>query len=155
MNFAHLHLLMNHIPVVGIPVALLFLSYGIFRRNLPMQRFSLFVLIGLSAVVVPVYLTGEPAEKLIEHLPGFAESFIKSHEDAALISLDLTILAGIASLMALFVRKDEEKFRLGTFAVAGLAFIALISLLYTANLGGKVRHTELRGDSTFAVPPTN
>lgn len=152
MNFSHLHLIMNHIPVVGLPIALLFLAYGLYQRNLPMQRFSLFVLLGLAAMVIPVYLTGEPAEKLIEHLPGVAESFIETHEDAAMVSLILTLLTGLASLIALLIKKDDKKNRFASFVVAGLAFIAVLSLMYTANMGGKVRHTELRADSEAAAP---
>lgn len=43
MNFAHIHLLLNHIPVVGLPIALAFLGFGIFKRNKAVQQFSLVV----------------------------------------------------------------------------------------------------------------
>ena len=140
MNFAYLHLLMNHIPVVGLPIVFMFLAYGLYNRNLAMQRFSLFVLFGIAAMVIPVYLTGEPAEKMIEHLPGFAETFIGAHEDSAMYSLILTIAAGLASLISLLLKKNRS----ATFVVLGVTAVAVLSLMYTANLGGKVRHTELR-----------
>ena len=148
MNFAHLHLIGNHLPVVGIPIALLFLVYGLMKRNLQMQQLSLFVLVGLAAMTIPVYLTGEPAEKTIENLPGIAESFIANHEDAALVSLVLTILTGLAAVVALLIKSNEKKFRLANLMVASIACMAGLSLIYTANLGGKVRHTELRGDGS-------
>ncbi len=144
MNLAHIHLILNHIPVVGIPVAIAFLAYGIYLKNLPSQRFSLFVLMGLALMVLPVYLTGEPAEEVIEHLPGVTESFIEAHEDAAMFSLVLTLIAGTAAFIALWFQKDPRKCRLVNIGVMGFASLAVLSLLYTANLGGKVRHTELR-----------
>ncbi|MDG0818144.1 hypothetical protein [Bdellovibrio svalbardensis] len=151
MNFAHVHLIMNHIPVVGIPVALVFLAYGIFVGNLSARRFALLVLIGLAAMVLPVYFTGEPAEEVIEHLPGVAESFIESHEDAAKVSLVLTLVSGALAAVALVFQKDDKKGRPMNFAVLGVAGLAVISLAYTANLGGKIRHTELRADGGAQV----
>lgn len=146
MNFAHLHLLINHIPVIGIPVALLFLAYGLFTKNTSVQRFSLLIIFGLAAIALPVYLTGEPAEEVIEHLPGVVESFIESHEDTALVSLVLTLVTGAAAFLALFFQKAESKRRIFNFAVMGLAIISVMSLAYAANLGGKIRHTELRAE---------
>lgn len=146
MNFAHVHLIMNHIPVIGLPIALVFLGFGLYRRNNLMQRFSLLVLFGLAVMVLPVYLTGEPAEKVIEHLPGVTESFIEAHEDAALVSLILTLVTGVTAAIAFWFQKDEKKGRRANFVVIGIACLAVISLAYTANLGGKVRHTELRSN---------
>lgn len=154
MNLAHIHLILNHIPVVGIPVALAFLAYGIFWKNAATERFALLVLVGLAAVVLPVYFTGEPAEELIEHLPGVAESFIEAHEDAALVSMILTLVAGAGAFLALWFQKDPKKSRLLNLGVLAIASVAVISLLYTANLGGKVRHTELRSGAAAQAVET-
>lgn len=145
MNFAHLHLVLNHVPVIGIPIALLFLGFGLWTKNAATQRFSLFTLIGLAAVVLPVYLTGEPAEEAVEHLPGVIESLIESHEDGAKFSLILTLLAGATAFVALWFQKQEARRKWINLGVMGVAAVALLSLLYTANMGGKIRHTELRG----------
>ncbi len=148
MNLAHVHLVLNHIPVVGIPVALTFFIYGLWSRNQPTQKFALWVLFALSVVVLPVYLTGDPAEDVVEHLPGVAESIIETHEDAAQISLILTLLTGAVAFVAIWsqarLHNFEDKRKLVNAAVIGISCLALGSLIYTANLGGKVRHTELR-----------
>ncbi len=144
MNLAHVHLILNHIPVIGIPIALLFLGYGLSKKNDGTQRIALFILVGLAAVALTVYFTGEPAEELVENLPGVAESFIEAHEDAALFSLILTLIVGASALVAIWFQGDSKKSRLLNFSVFGIACLAAISLFYTANLGGKVRHTELR-----------
>ena len=153
MDFTHLHLLMNHIPVLGVPLALLFLVYSVRTRNLPAQRFALLVLAGLAAMAVPVYLTGEPAEKGVEHLPGFSESFLEPHEDAALVAVILTALTGAVALLAFLLKKNEKLSQLVTRLAMGLAILATLSLLYTANKGGQVRHTELR--STTGAPASS
>lgn len=151
MNLAHIHLVLNHIPVIGIPVALVFLAYAWYAKDKPSQRFALLILTGLAAMVLPVYLTGEPAEEVVEHLPGVAESFIEAHEDAAKFSLILTLLTGATSFVALWFQNDPKKSRVFNFVVMSVASVAMLSLLYTANLGGKVRHTELRSGSSIQM----
>lgn len=147
MDLAHTHLILNHIPVIGIPVALAFLIHGTYIKNDSSQRFAFFVLVCLALIVLPVYFTGEPAEKVVEHLPGVAEPFIEAHEDAALFSLILTLLTGVTAFFALWFQKNPKIGRRLNFGVMGAASLALLSLMYTANLGGKVRHTEVRSDS--------
>lgn len=147
MNFAHLHLLLNHIPVVGMPLVIIFLIYGLATKNFSLQRFSLFLLFGLAMLVLPIYFTGEPAESRIEELPGFSEAFIAPHEDAALFSLVITVICGVLAAVTLIFQNNDSKFNLLKKIVLVIGLLAVGSLFYTANLGGKVRHTELRADS--------
>lgn len=72
--------------------------------------------------------------------------FVESHEDAALISLILTLVTGVAAAAAFWIQKDEKRGRSACLVVVGIAGLATISLAYTANLGGKIRHTELRSN---------
>lgn len=145
MNYAHIHLFLNHIPILAVPLAALFLGHGLWLKNPASQRFSLGVLFLAALVVLPVYFTGEPAEEVVERLPGVQESFIESHEDMALISLVLSLAAGLSAAVALVSswRKDKTAHLLAMSALS-IALAASASLLYTANLGGKIRHTELR-----------
>lgn len=146
MNFAHIHLILNHIPLLMMPVVLVFLFFARQSGEKSTHRFGYLMLFAVAAMALPVYLTGEPAEEVVEHLPGVAESFIESHEDAAKISLILTLLAGLSGLVAWWpVTFLSEKIR--EVAVWTLSVVAILSLGYTANLGGKVRHSELRGES--------
>lgn len=147
MNLAHLHLVLNHMPVVGIPLALVFLIHGSINKNNNSQKFSLWVLTVISVLILPVYFTGEPAEHAVEHLPGIFESLIKSHEEAAEVSLVLVLLTGISSCLALYFYNQEKKLKNLIKGTILLAIVASGSLAYTANLGGKIRHVEARSDS--------
>lgn len=142
MNLAYLHLILNHVPMIGLPVALAFLLYGMYSKNEASQRFALLMLVALSAMVIPVYLTGEPAEEVVEQIPGMVESVIESHEEAAELSLVLTLVAGFAAFVAIWFQKYAEIRRLLNWGVMGCVSVAIASLVYTANLGGKIRHTE-------------
>ncbi len=144
MNLAHVHLILNHLPVVGIPLALAFLLYGRLRKDSVTQRFALLVLFATAAVVVPVYLTGEPAEKTVERLAGIPETLIEAHEEAALASMILTVIAGSGAFAALLLARREGMYRVAVLGTMVLATIAAGSLAYTANLGGNIRHSEIR-----------
>jgi len=41
MNGAHLHLLLNHIPVIGVPLGLLLLAFAFLRRSEEWKRAAL------------------------------------------------------------------------------------------------------------------
>jgi uncharacterized membrane protein len=88
-----------------------------------------------------VYLTGEPAEELVERLPGYSEALVEQHETAALIATIGMSLLGIAALIGLLRRQPRQWYPkavlLGALLVAGL-------MAWTANLGGQIRHTEIR-----------
>lgn len=144
MNFAHVHLLLNHIPVIGLPVALSFLLFSLLTNNMGTQRFGYFVLIALAILTVPTYFTGEPAEHVIRHLPDFSERYVSAHENSALISVILTSLTGVLALSALYFQKNEARRRFLGKSVFVVACLATLSLAYTSNLGGEVRHSELR-----------
>ena len=101
MNFAHIHLIINHIPLLTIPIAVIFLIYALSCNNNSLKQISLVILIATSASVIPVYLTGEPAEKAVKHLPGVTEDVIEPHEEAAEFSMIVTLIAGALAAASL------------------------------------------------------
>jgi hypothetical protein len=67
---AHLHLLLNHIPVLGTMIfAPLVLAWGLLRRSRDATLTGLLLAILLALTAVPIYLTGEPAEEQLERQP--------------------------------------------------------------------------------------
>lgn len=144
MDAAHIHLLLNHVPVLGAIFGILLLAFAAWRRKDESTKVSLatFAVVGAAAVVV--YLTGEPAEELVEGLPGFSEAFMERHEEAALIA---TIGAGIMGIVALaglwlYRRRAVAGWFRTLSLVLGLGVVGLMG--WTANLGGQVLHAEIR-----------
>lgn len=154
MNAAHLHLILNHLPIVAVPVALVFLLQS-FRSESPSSRRFAFLVLMLSALsAVPVFLTGEPAEEVVEHLPGVVESLIEKHEEAGEVALVLSVMTGVLALIGLLLDRavveasgQSRRLRLSRYAVVLSALLAIGALAITANLGGQVRHTEVRSDA--------
>jgi len=144
MNFVHWHLLLNHLPVLGTAFGVLILLLATVRRNDELKRLSLWVFVLAALAALPAYLTGEPAESVVEHLPNVAENLIERHEEWAFISLLATGLTGLAALAAWFVYRRAE--RLPNWLTAGALGLALLTsglMAWTANLGGQIRHPEI------------
>ena len=154
-NPAHWHLLLNHIPVVGSAFAFGLLGWAIFRRSEELRRAGFGAAVLVAVLTVPVYLTGEPAfegvMEILEATPVDEDPFVKAHQDAAGIAFTAAALAGVAALWGL-IRSRGGKPLSGRIVVAVLVLTAVTVGLMgrAANLGGTIRHTEIRGE---AVPP--
>jgi uncharacterized membrane protein len=145
MNWAHVHLLVNHLPVVGSVFALGLLVYTMARGSDELRRvcLGLFVIVGVAAGVA--FLTGTLAEDEVRGLPGVTQDLIEEHEEAAIPALGLALAVGVVALVGLLkVRPPRELSRplLVAVLVLGLATVGLMAL--AANAGGRIRHTEIR-----------
>lgn len=56
MDLTHAHLILNHVPVIGIAFGFLLLSYAVLKKNQDLQKVSLFILVVTGLVSVAVYL---------------------------------------------------------------------------------------------------
>ena len=151
MNVVHLHLLLNHVPVVGVVFVTLLLLIGVVRGSSEVARVALVLLVLVGAASLLVYLTGEPAQEAVEKLPGFSERLVDRHEDAALVATIAAGSVGVLALGALIISRRREPPRWFTLLVLAAAVGASGLLGYTANLGGQIRHTEIRPGSAAAA----
>jgi uncharacterized membrane protein len=145
MNAAHWHLMLNHVPVLGTGFGLVLLAWAVVRKSEELKKVSLTALVVGAALAVPAYLTGEPAEALVERLPEVSKALLEMHEEVAQLAFIGTIVVGVAALVGR-LRFRRAKGVPGWFAglilVASLMVFALLA--WTANLGGQIRHTEIR-----------
>ena len=147
MNIVHLHLLLNHVPVLGVVFVTLLLFSALIRRSGELAKVSLALFALVGAMALLVFLTGEPAQDAVEKLPGLSERLIDRHEDAALVATIATGVIGALALGALIVYRRRQLPRWVT-AFALVAAVGSAGLMgYTANLGGQIRHTEIRSTS--------
>lgn len=137
------HLVVNHVSLIGMPVALLFLSIGMIRHSDILKKTALYILIVMSLLVVPAYLSGEGAEELVEEMPSISKHQIHDHEDAAEFALMITLLAGGISLVTLLLWNTRFRaMALGSVVIVSV--LAVVSLGVTAHEGGKIRRPELQ-----------
>jgi uncharacterized membrane protein len=151
MNGAHIHLLLNHLPVIGAIFGLLLLLLALSRKSEELKRVSLVVFALTALMALPAYFTGEPAEEVIEHLPDVGKSFIEQHERAALFAFVMAGFTGVVALAGLILFRRAEKLPGWVVAAALVLSLATSGMMsWTANLGGQIRHTEIR--SGFQAP---
>ena len=108
MDLVHVHLLLNHFPVIGLVLGLLLFIFAFVQRSNELKKVSLGIFVLLAILSIPVYFSGEPAEKSVENFPGVSESIIEQHEDAALVALSGLIILGIVSLIAILLTLEDK-----------------------------------------------
>ncbi len=145
MNGAHLHLILNHVPVILAPTALVILILGVWRRNEEFVRVGLGLFVAAALFAIPSFLTGDPAADIVERYSGVTTQAIERHEAAATGALVAILLVGLASLTHL-VREwrhgDAPPWLVPMALILGC--IATVWLGVAANFGGQVRHQEIR-----------
>ena len=102
MNNAHLHLVVNHLPIIFPVAGLIILLIGIFTKTEISKRNAYITFIIGALASIAAMATGDGAEEGVEHLPGVAESLIKTHEEAAELFAGLSYVLGVLSAGALF-----------------------------------------------------
>ena len=83
MNDAHLHMVVNHFPIIGSIFGLGILIISIILKNKTVQNVSYGLFI-ISAVFGAVSMaTGEGAEEIVENLPNITHQIVHEHEEMA------------------------------------------------------------------------
>ena len=149
MNDAHLHMVVNHFPIIGTIFGLGILITGIVMKNNVIKNVA-YVLFCISAIFgFASMFTGEGAEEIAENLPSVTDQIIHEHEEMAeKLALVLYVLAGI-SLVGLYLNfKKHAKANLVSYFAFVVALVAVFFGKQTGTTGGEVRHTEIRANAT-------
>ena len=149
MDSTHVHLILNHFPIVGTLIGTLFLLFGVWKKNNSIQQISLATIFLMALFSIPVFLTGEPAEESVEKLPGVIKSLIEEHEEASQIAFWVMMVAGLFSLVGFAMQFMQNKMAKTFVMVTLLMSIITSGLMARAGyLGGQIRHSEIRGNQT-------
>lgn len=152
MSAPHVHLILNHFPVVGVVAAAGLLTLAVLMRRDVLTRAGLWALAVSAAVAVPVYLSGQSAEEVVEEME-IAESVIEAHEEAALITLVALLVLGAVAASTLWLYRRRGRIpRKAAIALWVLSLGGAVLAARTANLGGEIRHTEIRGELFGSAP---
>lgn len=153
MNEAHVHLLVNHLPIILPMIAILARITAFFLKTDALKQFALILLV-LSGIFSFVSMqSGERAEEMIEQTVFFSETHVHEHEEAAeLYAIFSYIIAGFAAL-SLWADVTKKSFALIlTEITIGLCIISMYFAQKTGSTGGEIRHEEIRPG--FVVPNT-
>jgi flagellar motor component MotA len=147
MNDAHYHLLVNHLPIVGVLIGFLVLVVGLITKKTDVKLTALGILIFSALASIAAFYTGEGAEEVVEKISGISETLIHTHEEYAETFYTLSLVMGGFALVAFILELKKLKFsRLFIILTLLLALSDGIAAKYAGTSGGEIRHTEIRTD---------
>lgn len=145
MNDAHLHMVVNHFPIIGTILGLGILIVGMFLKNNSVKNTAFFLFIIVAVFAAISMGTGEGAEEMVEDMPTIGYEIIHEHEEMSEKLAIALYLLGVVSIVGLYLNyKKSIKDVLVTYFVLLIAIVAVILAQQTGTTGGEIRHTEIR-----------
>ena len=157
MDATHIHLVLTHFPIIGVLIGVGILAYGLISKKDAINKVALVIIILMSLITIPVFLTGGEAEEAIENIGGVSENMIEEHEELAEVAIWLMGILGLLSLVSLFTLIKKLSFaKIITILAFVMALATLGVFAQVGNLGGQIRHTEIRnGNNTVQGEQNN
>lgn len=154
MNDAHLHMVVNHFPIIGTILGLGILITGMILKNNSVKN-TAYVLFIVAAVFAAFSMgTGEGAEEMVEDMPNIGKRIIHEHEEIAeKLALILYLLAAVSLAGLILNLKNHSKAKLISFIAAIVAMGAVFIATLVGTSGGEIRHTEIRNENTVSNSP--
>jgi uncharacterized membrane protein len=147
MNLAHLHLLLNHFPIIGTVIGLGLFVVSFVGKNDDLKRASFIVLAAMALLALPTFFSGIGADRAIRRDPAVSLGLIERHEGAAMLALFFMETVGALALVGLWQRHRISTGKRWSWNLMAI----LLSSIATAGLmarvgatGGDIRHPEIR-----------
>lgn len=145
MNQAHIHLIVNHVPILGSLFALLLLGAGLVMRSEILTKAGLVAVLAAGLLCLPAQLTGEGAAEIVQDMPRVSRALIQNHAAAAEKGFwALESAAALALFSLLLFKSASPRARLLALLTLVVAALSFGLLARAGNLGGQIRHTEIR-----------
>lgn len=147
MNYAHVHIVLNHFPTIGTVIGLALLVTALVRKSEDLQRASLVVLALMALLGLPTFLSGTAAQNLL--LRGdsteIVPNAIEAHQNSAILATIFLTFAGTLAWLGLWQeRRFSRTPSWNLMLVLVLTVITVGLMLRTGTLGGEINHPEIR-----------
>ncbi len=152
MNDVHFHLVVTHLPIVGVLIGFLVLLTGYITKSPQVKATALGIFIFSALAAIAAFYTGEAAEDIVENLPGASETLIHKHEELAELFYTMMLILGGASLVAMFIHYKKFAFaKYGFIVVLLLSISNIVISKFVGTSGGEITHVEIRNDSNNLI----
>ena len=152
MNDVHLHLVVTHLPIVGVLIGFLVLLTGYITKSPQVKTTALGIFIFSAIAAIAAFYTGEAAEDIVEKLPGVSETLIHNHEELAELFYTMMLILGGASLVTLFIYYKKSTFvKYGYIVVVLLSITTIVISKFVGTSGGEIMHAEIRDDANNLI----
>ena len=156
MNDAHLHMIVNHFPIIGTIFGLGILISGMILKNNSVKN-TAYVLFIVAAIFAAFSMgTGEGAEELVEDMPTVGKQIIHEHEEMAEKLAVVLYVLGVISLGGLILSYlKNAKATMLSYVALVVAVVGVFFAQQTGTSGGEIRHTEIRPNATPTLDSEN
>ena len=163
----HLHLAINHVPIIGLAVACVPVLLGILFHSRGALASGLVAVLLCVGTMPFIMQTGEAAQESFADGsidPGMdmaGKSAFREHSKRAKLTAPVVYAVGILALLALLtlIKFPRQAAWIGWAVLLGSAISIGLSV-WTAEAGGRIRHTEFRSvkeslseSVTMPLPP--
>ena len=146
MNLAHLHLLLNHFPIIGTIVALGLFITSFVGKNDDLKRSALIIFAAMALITLPTFFSGIGAQRAVRKDPGVSTAVIDRHEGAALLAMFLMLITGALALIELWRRRrivTEKPWSGNLLAILVFSLLTTGLMARVGTTGGDIRHPEI------------
>jgi uncharacterized membrane protein len=144
MNWAHAHLLINHVPLFAVLAGLALFFTGAWRQSAELKAAGLWFWVIAGVAAGFAFGTGDEAGDAVSKIPGISTFAIGPHEEAAEPALIVSIVLALLSALLILLRSRLGAAKIWLERGAWvLALAALLLMSRAANLGGRIRHPEI------------
>jgi len=145
-SMEHIHVLINHLPVIGLAMAILALVLALMHHSRKTEMVALILVFVAAASAWPVVFTGQQAYKTVRAMTDdggtdWLDAHMERAEKAAPAFYALALLAAAALVVRHKWPRATRPLALATLA---LAVLCLGASGWIADAGGKIRHPEFR-----------
>ena len=152
MNFAHLHIVLNHVPSIGMVVGVVLFIASLVKKIDQLKKFSLEVFVVMALVALPTYMSGNAAQQILRNRSEIPKGLIEAHQNSAMVTLIfLTITATFAWFGLWQFRRFSSPGSWNSTAVLIFSIVTAGFILRTANMGGDISHPEIRSGEGVTV----
>jgi uncharacterized membrane protein len=153
MDLAHIHLLLNHFPTIGMIIGGGLFLISLITKSDDLKRASLVVLVGIALISIPTYMSGNGAQDALKSVQGASKSLIETHEGTALVALGFMEFTGAFAWLGLW--QFRRLTRVPTWNLAVILVLTVVTFVLMArasNIGGEIRHAEIRAGQETVTP---
>jgi hypothetical protein len=146
MNFPHLHLLLNHFPIIGTVVGLGLFLLSLVGKNEDLRRASLIIFPAMALLAIPTFFSGTGAQGAIRKTPGVSEVLIERHQGAAMLALLFMEITGALSLVGLWKSQRTSRPARWNWSLSAVLIFSIVTVGLMARVGttgGDIRHPEI------------
>jgi uncharacterized membrane protein len=145
MDWVQVHLALNHVPVVGIPLLVMVLIVGWWRKSHELISLALWSLLFMAAAAIAIKFTGDFAAEQSGLRLTTAQKFVTRHEEAGdQVTTAVFVLGLLVALVLWLGRRGRPLSRWTLILVVSMGLVTCLLYARSAHTGGQISHPELR-----------